>query len=477
MNHIRKNISKTILISLTIIFSIFLIIYLYMYEELNSILIYIGLALITIKSILIKNLILLKTKAIALFLLSKLKLMLYIKGLTIIQFVLLGVKRFFIDHVLSKWIKEHITNHLKDPLKKFFHYLKILNWKYKIKRNLKILLPAALFTWVIYMTQSITSMAIYLQIKVIIIGFFKILWVIAMKIWAAIGYVFYNFIAETWLAPVLEIFALSFLLNLIEKLPIIGPPLHTFLSKIGNIFEKMFEKLKTMDNEVVHPKLHKYIGLPSKKIAQKIEKMVNESKIKNEELMMKEFINKIKMGHIDNYLSFKKNKIDYISDKDDLYNIINRKTKDNIDIVAYVSINDEGLIVKDENEKMDNGKQDKYTNDLFILEGLASSNTIGADYTKDNKDKISKYSFWILNTSKYDFKIYIKNSQADIVKANSIKLIKPTHKIDYDNSDIIVEDRKGERVAVKKLKDQKTKEDTKRSKTNKKIKKTSPKRG
>ncbi|MDQ7083911.1 MAG: hypothetical protein Q9M36_02830 [Sulfurovum sp.] len=68
-------------------------------------------------------------------------------------------------------------------------------------------------------------------------------------------------------------------------------------------------------------------------------------------------------GHIDAYHSFKG--IEKLTDKQALYSRINQKTHDNIDIVAYASRNDKGILLEEEVE-------DSFYHDIFLLESFAS---------------------------------------------------------------------------------------------------------
>jgi len=401
---------------------------------------------------------LLKTKAIAAFLASKVQILLYIKGLTLVQFGLLTIKRFFIDHVLSKWIQDHITVHIAEPIKKFTGYIFELNWRYKIKRNLKIVLPAGAFLWILYITDSFTSMALYLELKVIVIGFFKFLWLSMSKIIGMIYYFFSNYIAGTWISPILEIFALSYILSLIEKMPLIGPPLHKLIDSFINKISGLFTHARLLDDKYISPKLKKHLGDKVKSFAEKLDSKIDISKTENELMMIEELQKSLSSGNIDDYISFSKHNLYRIKDKDVLYNEINRLTKDNIDIVGYASINSNGYAVTDSKGKVDKGEKDSYTNDVFILEGLSSSHKTGSNSATT---EINKFSFWVLNSSPFDFEIIVHGKERK-APAKKITLFSPKKEIDYKKGDVLVKDRRGETVPIRYLKKRLTKKEKKK---------------
>ena len=70
-----------------------------------------------------------KSSLISLWLISKLKILAFIKSLTMVQAFMLGVKRWFIDNMLSKWLDRYIIRHLKKPFNEISQYYRVVSLK------------------------------------------------------------------------------------------------------------------------------------------------------------------------------------------------------------------------------------------------------------------------------------------------------------------------------------------------------------
>jgi hypothetical protein len=123
-----------------------------------------------------------KSSLLSLWLVSKLKILAFIKGLTFVQAILLGIKRWFIDNMLSQWLDKYIFSHLKKPFAELFHYYRTVSFKTKLKNFFIIVFPMGLAIWLMYLTDVISHIALFVQLKVVVIGFFKTLWIVLAKI-------------------------------------------------------------------------------------------------------------------------------------------------------------------------------------------------------------------------------------------------------------------------------------------------------
>ena len=158
--------------------------------------------------------------------------------------------------------------------------------------------------------------------------------------------------------------------------------------------------------------------------------MIRNKKIRDEYLYFDNLQNLILKGHINAYYSFKG--MEDMEDKKELYRIINKKTADNIDIVAYVSRNGKGELLE---EKV----IDDYYHDIFILKGIASNRSHGVRV--QNEKEIDYTDFWVLNTSKYP--VWIK-SHSDCIedqelKGNEMIFIKTKQHVNFKNDDLYFE--------------------------------------
>ena len=363
-----------------------------------------------------------KSSLLSLWLVSKLKILHFLKGLTIFQAFLLGIKRWFIDNWVSKWLEKHILRHFKKPFRELFQYYKAINFRTKIKNFVVIVLPLGIGIWVMYLTDVLTHLAVFMELKVLVIGFFKALWLIFSKvlIW----------MTSSWFAPILEVFALSYLLTLLEKVLGKENPINRFFNSVGNKLNDFLAFLGVLNDKHIEPILNKNVSERSENFGTLISSMIRNKKIKDEYLYFDNFQNIILRGHINAYYSFPG--MDDIKDKQALYTLINEKTADNIDIIAYVSRNGKGDLLEEH-------YPDDYYHDIFLLKGIASNRMHGVRIQND--DKIDYTDFWVLNTSK--FPVWIKSHsntiEAQKLKGNEMKFIKTKNHINFNNKDLYFE--------------------------------------
>ena len=363
-----------------------------------------------------------KSSIISLWLLSKLKLLHFLKGLTIFQALLLGIKRWLIDNVVSKWLNKHIISHFKKPFQELFQYYNAINFKTKMKNFIVIVLPLGVGMWVLYLTDVLTHIALVMELKVFVIGFFKGLWIIASKVIV--------WLTSSWFAPIFEVFALSYLLTLLERLLGKNNPISRFFNYTGAKLNNFLAFIGLLSDKHIEPILNKNVSQRSERFGSKISQMIRNKKIKDEYLYFDNFQNIILKGHINAYYAFEG--MEEMKDKKLLYSLINEKTADNIDIVAYVSRNGKG-------DLLDAKIIDDYYHDIFILKGIASHRNHGVRV--QNTDSIDFTDFWVLNTSQYP--VWIK-SHSEVIEPQELQghamlLIKTQHHVNFNNDDLYFE--------------------------------------
>ena len=363
-----------------------------------------------------------KSSIISLWLVSKLKLLHFIKGLTLIQAILLATKRWFLDNMFSKWLERNVISHLKKPFIEFIQYYKSINFKRKLKNIILIFIPILFGVWVMYVTDTFMSIALFVELKAIIIGFFKLLWVVIAK--------FFIWLTNSWFSPIVEVFALSYILDIIEKY--LGPNnvVSRFFNYIGDKLNNFFEYIGLFNKKIFDPLINKRVSKRSKNLSKKLSDFLREKKIKDEYKYFDEFYNKILKGHINLYYYYPGMENEF--DKKKLYSLINKKTADNIDIIAYVSRDGRGELIEE-------GYPNDFYHDIFLLKGIASNKDYGVKIQND--DKIDFTDFWVLNTSSHPVKIssHSKVIKDDIIDGNSIKLIKTKEHIDFNKKDLFFE--------------------------------------
>jgi len=328
----------------------------------------------------ISTLLLFKSKAIMLFnnsylflstflFSSKAKLLAYIKTLTIYKTFALAIKRFVIDNVFSKWLNETIINPIMGPIKQYVKYYLSLDIKSKIKKLLYFFIPISIFTYIIQMAGLIEHIMFFAEIKTMVIGFFKILWLVSGK---ALFYIT-TFLQTSWLAPLFEIFALSWFISKLEKIPYIGKYVSSFFQYLSNVFSYIFNIWNLFYHKFIYTNL-------SKKLKEKMDKfsiyMINKlegTKHDNEIYLIRKFKKEF----------LKNNKIKEIVDNFGFYeaDIITSKS---IKINAYLELKN-GFVM--------------------LIESYASCNNNG-----NTNGKIKQSHFWILNFSNENIEIFSKNN-------------------------------------------------------------------
>ncbi len=356
-----------------------------------------------------------KSTLLSLWLVSKLKIIAFLKGLTITQAIALAIKRWFIDNVLSRWIKKHILSHFMEAFTLLRNYYRRLSFKAKIRNTLFLILPVGIVTWLFYLGDMLGSLALTAEVKLLISGFFKALWILI----AQVG-LWLSQLSQSWLAPLLELFALGFILEWMERK--LGPehPINRFMATLERLFGVLFKKIGALHHRYVTPHLEGKLSQKSRELSQKIITWIGRKKIGHELITFERLQNSMLRGHIDAYHTFPD--MAKITDKKELYRRINARTKDNMEIIGFVSRNRRGDLL---DEKANND----FYHDLFILEGMASDSLHGVT---DAAGKIDHTDFWILNTSRYPVTIESKsgNFATKKLEGKSLELIRTDHAVD-----------------------------------------------
>ncbi len=242
-----------------------------------------------------------------------------------------------------------------------------------------------------------------------------------------------SWFASSWLAPIFEVFALSYVLTLIERLFGVNNPISRFFNFIGDRLNQVLYYFGLLKNRHIDPMVKCKVVDNSKKINDSLKNIIKNKKIQEEYRYFERFENLIMQGHIDAYYSFKD--MHKIKDKKELYSLINKKTKDNIDIVAYVSRNRLGILLE---ESVD----DSFYHDIFLLESFASHQEYGVKtYKNEDKHHIDHTDFWVLNTSKFPVVIgsISNNFEEECILPNGLRLIKTDKPFSYEDKDIYCE--------------------------------------
>ena len=181
----------------------------------------------------------------------------FILGLTLIKISALGVKRYFIDHVVSKNLTEHFFIHLKLPLKDWWNGV-------DIKGKIIFFIPASIISAIGVYITGLNQLLSTLGIKAMVITFFKTLWLLSSKVF----YFFTIYIWDSWFAPIIEVFILSWLLKVLERVPL----LKRFFSHIYKFNGKIFGYIGDKLDHFIHYPLQRKLNAFGKWLATYIDK-------------------------------------------------------------------------------------------------------------------------------------------------------------------------------------------------------------
>ncbi len=371
-----------------------------------------------------------KASILSLWFASKLKIIAFLKGLTLFQALALLFKRWFLDSVVSTWIQKHIIDNLVDGFQEVKDYYLRLNLKAKLRNILIILVGTVIISWLLYLTGYLDNVLLFAQLKLFIAGILKTFITFFTKISTWIV----SWFAVSWLAPIIEVFALSYLLTLLEKR--FGPdnPLSRFFNFIGDKINLLLYYMGIFKRKHIDPMVECNVVSNSKKIGAKLSIMIRNKKINEEYRYFERFENIIMKGHIDAYHTFEG--MHEITDKKELYQRINKKTDDNIEIVAYASRNHLGIL-------LDEGVEDTFYHDIFLLESFASHQEHGVKVydEPEDPDHIDHTDFWVLNTSKFPVIVgsESKNFEEECIFPHGLRLIKTKNPFCYANGDVYCE--------------------------------------
>jgi len=372
--------------------------------------------------------ILFKTSLLSLWLATKLKFITFLKGLTLFQALYLLVKRWLMDNVFIKWLKEKILIHFVEGLQEAKNFYLHLNLKAKLRHLFQILLLGGVVTLVGYLSGTLENILFFTQAKLLASALFQGIMTFSTKALTAL----LSWLTSSWIAPILQVFALSYILTLLERW--LGPnnPISRFFNIINRTFDKLLFYLGLLKEKHLQPVECKMVE-GSQYAGVRLYNLIKNKKIKEEFLYMERFENQIMQGHIDAYYSIKD--MEKITDKKELYSLINQKTKDNIDIVAYVSRNERGELLEEQ-------VPDSFYHDIFLLESFASHQRHGVKQYEEpqNPKEIDHTDFWVLNTSKYPLLIGSEsnNFPPQCIRGHGLALIQTKEPFSYAQKDIYV---------------------------------------
>lgn len=371
-----------------------------------------------------------KTSILSLWLAAKLHIVSFLASLTIFQGSILLLKRWLIDSVFATWVQTHIIENISDAFKEAKDFYMRQDLKSKFRNIFIFIFGITLSGWFLYLIGLLDNIVLFAELRLFILGLFTAIVTFATKVasWTL------SVLAVSWLGPLLEVFAFSYILTRLDSW--FGP--NNFLSRffhfIGDKLNLFLYSLGILKDKHIDPLILNPVISKSKQMGEQLSCSIRNQKIREEYRLSENFENIIMKGHIAAYRSFKG--FEKIKDKKTLYARINQKIGNNLDIVAYVSRSASGELDKEV-------APSNFYHDVFLLESYASHREHGVKvYDEDLDEKhINHHDFWVLNTSKYPITLR-SNTQnfKDIrLEGHDLKLIKTSHPFCYKQGDVFAE--------------------------------------
>ena len=379
-----------------------------------------------------------KTSILSLWLAVKLHFVSFIASLTIFQGFVLLIKRWLLDSVLATWVQKNIIENIIDGLKEAKDFYSRQDLKSKFKNVFIFIFGITFSGWLLYFIGLLDNIVLFAELRLFITGVFSAIVTFITKVasWTL------SLLAISWLGPLLEVFAFSYILTRLDVW--FGPNniLSRFFHFLGDKLNLLLYSLGILKDKHIDPLILNPVINKSKQMGQQISSNIRSQKIREEYRLSENFENIIMKGHIAAYRSFKG--IEKIKDKETLYARINQKIANNLDIVAYVSRSSSGALDKEEIPS-------NYYHDIFLLESYASHREHGVKVYDEAVDEkhINHHDFWVLNTSRHPITIRSNshNFEDMTLEGHDLKLIKTSHPFCYKQGDVFAEF-EGVRVAA-----------------------------
>jgi hypothetical protein len=180
----------------------------------------------------------------------------FLKKVTILSATGLG-KRYFIEKVLTHHIKIHFLDHIRDDLSRLADYIKKNFKKFPIVKQV-----LAIVTFLGSLGFVGKFMGWMIAIKVFLAKFWSFLLAIFLKTGTAVFYFFTDYLWGSWIAPLLEVFIFSWLLEWLERIPF----LKKFFQMIYQFFSNTFAYIEAFMERIFHLPMRRFFGLLVQKI-------------------------------------------------------------------------------------------------------------------------------------------------------------------------------------------------------------------
>lgn len=179
-------------------------------------------------------------------------------------------KRYFIEKVLTRHIKIHLLDHIKDDLLRLVHYVKDNFRKFPV---VKQFIAAIAFIGSLGFVGKF--MGWMLAIKVFLAKFWSFLLAIFLKFGTAIGYFFTDYLWGSWIAPIVEVVIFSWFLEWLEKVPF----LKGFFQRLYRGLHAVFKIVEGVIEKIFHTPLRALFAYLAKWLKQWIDSFIGEKRL------------------------------------------------------------------------------------------------------------------------------------------------------------------------------------------------------
>ncbi|SFV53530.1 hypothetical protein MNB_SV-9-898 [hydrothermal vent metagenome] len=211
----------------------------------------------------------------------------FIKKITILSVTGLG-KRYLTEKVFIHHLTKNLLNPLRADIIGLIDYIKKYFTDFNIVKKI-----ISIFIFLSSLSYIAKYMGIFLAIKVVLAKIWSFLLAFFLKISTAFIYFFTNYIWNSWITPILEIFIFSWFFSLMEKVPFIN----RFLQKIYAYFQDFILIIDRVLEKMFHIPLRLLMGFLVKFIRKLIRRFINiKHKSKFQELKYSH--NKLPNSHI-----------------------------------------------------------------------------------------------------------------------------------------------------------------------------------
>lgn len=166
----------------------------------------------------------------------------FLKKIAVLSATGLG-KRYLIEKVINHNLKIHFFDHIRNDIKRLVLYVKNNFKKFPIVKQ--VIAVLTFLASLSYVGKFIGGM---IAAKVFVAKFWSFLLALFLKSSTAVVYFFTDYLWGSWLAPIIEVFIFSWVLEFLEKIPFVKK----YLLKIYTFFMNIVTWFENTTEEVLH---------------------------------------------------------------------------------------------------------------------------------------------------------------------------------------------------------------------------------